>query len=290
MRWFAAVLMLASQGWAADGGLFHEPSAVCVDPATDVVFVSNVNGGPFAKDNNGYVSEFFSDGGVLAAKWVAGGDPQVTLHAPTGVAVVDGRVYVADLDTVRVFDRKTRAPLGEVKVLGGSSVQGLVALGSRLYLVDSGLRLALDGGVEATGTDGLYAIETRGSKPVLKTLVKSRSLRHPRALALTASTIWVASQDVPTLFAFDLAGHPKGEPVLLPCIASGGLVIIENDVWLGSSQGVLHGRLGRDEWQSVSGDLGTPGLMSLDAFGARLWVPSTSRNALIEVPWAPEPR
>ena len=281
--WWLTLAVLANDG----GMVLKQPSAAVYDSATDTVLVSNCNGPPWLKDNNGFITEFASDGGVLTGRWVKGGDSKTTLHAPKGLAVIEGRVWVADVDTVRVFDRKTHAPLQEVKVLGASSIEGVAAFGSRLYVVDSGWRPLPDGGVEPTGTDGLYAIETRAAKPVLKTLVKSRGLQHPRAVAVWAGTLYVASSTAPLLFSFDLAGRVRNTGLALPATASGGLFIKDSELFLFTTSGVMRGTLGSDGWQSMSREVAAPGLMGVDEAGARAWLPSTSRDELLEVTWSP---
>ena len=276
--WWLVLAVIANDG----GVLLNGPSAAVYDPATDSVLVSNVNGPPWLKDNNGFITEIASDGGVLSARWAKGGDAKVTLHAPKGLAVIDGRLYVADIDTVRVFDRKTHAPLQEVKVLGASSVEGLVAFGSRLYLVDSGWRALADGGSEATGTDGLSA------KPVLKTLVKSRGLLHPRGIAVARGTLYVTSSTEPVMFSFDLAGHVRSTGIALPYVASGGLFVKETELFVFTTTGLLRGKIGSDEWQSLSGEVASPGLIGVHEARSRAWLPSSSLGALTEVTWLPE--
>jgi len=278
MQWLALMLTFAAPASALDGGVLHQPWAALVDGET--VLVSNLNGSALARDGNGFITEFASDGGVLAPRWGA-----LVMNAPKGLALVEGKLYVADLDVVRVIDRKAGAALGEVKVLGGSSIEGLAAYGSRLYLVDSGLRLGADGGVEQSGTDGVYAIETRGPKPVLKTLVKSRALRNPRSIAVNANGLYVASSTAPLLFAFDLTGRPRGEPLELPHVITGGIVIKESELWVSTTIGLLRGRLSGESWWPVSRRPGG-GAMALDEPGSRLWVPMPSLDALLEVPWS----
>lgn len=273
------MLTFAAPARALDAGVLREPWAVLLEG--DSRFVSCVNGAALVRDGNGYITEFASDGGVLAAKW--GG---AVLNAPKGLAVIEGRLYVADLDVVRVFDRKTGALVGEVKVLGGSSIEGLAAYGSRLYLIDSGLRMAPDAGLERTGTDGLYAIETRGPKPVLKTLFKSRSLGNPRGVAVNANGLYVASSSSALLFAFDFTGRLKGEPLELPHFVTGGVVVKENEVWVSTNEGVLRGTLTGENWWPVTRVACAAGSMALDEPTGRLWVPAG--DGVFEVPWSAE--
>jgi len=43
---------------------FLTPESVLHDPVQDIYFVSNINGGPTAKDNNGFISRVRPDGAV----------------------------------------------------------------------------------------------------------------------------------------------------------------------------------------------------------------------------------
>jgi len=82
--------------WEALG--FNNPESVIYDPSNDVLFVSNVNGSPTEKDGHGYISKVLLDGTILSKKWVIG------LNAPKGLAIYEGTLYVADIDTLVAID------------------------------------------------------------------------------------------------------------------------------------------------------------------------------------------
>ena len=194
------------------------PESVFYDAETDTYLISNINGSPLEKDNNGYITELSPDGTVVNAKLVAGGG-KVTLNAPKGLVVHGGLIYVADLDTVRLFDRKTGAPKGDVKVVGSTFVNDLaVSPDGKIYVSDSGLKGGKDG-FEPTGTDGIYVIEP-GKKPKLKTLLKDKALNRPNGLLVTADTLYVAPFGSNEVQVLDLKGKKKGESLKLP---KGGL-------------------------------------------------------------------
>jgi sugar lactone lactonase YvrE len=138
---------------------FSTPESVLYDAETDTYLVSSINGSPRAKDNNGYLSELSPDGKIVTAKLVEGGQKGVTLNAPKGLTISKEVLYVADLDTVRMFDRKTGAAKGEVKVAGATFVNDVFAAADgKVYVTDSGLKGGKDG-FEPSGTDGVYVIE-----------------------------------------------------------------------------------------------------------------------------------
>src|SRR2546430_5291507 len=49
---------------------FLTPESVLHDPAQDIYFVSNINGGPTTKDNNGFISRVRPDGAVENLKFI----------------------------------------------------------------------------------------------------------------------------------------------------------------------------------------------------------------------------
>jgi sugar lactone lactonase YvrE len=109
MRSLAAALSLALAGtlsaaaaepkvvWEADG--FKTPESVLAVPAEGIAYVSNVAGQPTDKDGNGFISKIsLADGKVTALEWVKG------LDGPKGMALADGKLYVADIDKLVEID------------------------------------------------------------------------------------------------------------------------------------------------------------------------------------------
>jgi hypothetical protein len=94
---------------------FSTPEGVVHDTAADVYFVSNINGSPGASDGNGFISRMRPDGTVDSVPFVAGGRDGVTLDAPKGMAISGDTLWVADIDAMRAFDRRTGAALGAVE-------------------------------------------------------------------------------------------------------------------------------------------------------------------------------
>ena len=94
---------------------FVAPEAVRYDPDQDVYFVSNWGTGPSgALDNNGFIARMHPDGGIETMRFIAGGTNGVTLHAPRGMYIVGDTLWVADVNAVRGFHRRTGALLASV--------------------------------------------------------------------------------------------------------------------------------------------------------------------------------
>jgi hypothetical protein len=146
---------------------FVTPESVLHDPQADVYLVSNINGMPLDKDDNGFISRVSPAGELLELKWIDGAAANITLNAPKGLAIDGGRLYVADIDCVRMFDRESGAPEGEVCIDGASFLNDVApANGGGVLVTDSGL----DANFGPSGTDAVYrvrdgAVETVAADP-----------------------------------------------------------------------------------------------------------------------------
>ena len=106
--------------WESDKA-FKVPESVLLDKAHGVLYVSNIEGEPWAKDGAGSIGKLGLDGKVLAAEWVKG------LNAPKGMALVKGTLWVADLSEVVGIDIAKGAITAHVPVEGASKLNDLAA-------------------------------------------------------------------------------------------------------------------------------------------------------------------
>lgn len=260
---------------SAKAGL-STPESVLYDATSDTYLVSNINGKPLDKDNNGYIAELAADGNVKTAKLVEGGKNGVTLHAPKGSALKDGLLYVADIDVVRIFDRKTGASKGEIAIPGATFLND-VALGpgGDLFVSDSGLTPSF----ESNGGDAVYRVKT-GAKPTVTPFVKSTDLHGPNGLLITKDAVHVLSFGAPEIHSFDLSGQKKGSSTL----PNGGLdgVVALGDELLVSSWGgkaLYRGKAG-GTFSAVVTDLEAPADIGYDPKRGRVLVPRFMGNAV----------
>jgi sugar lactone lactonase YvrE len=155
---------------------FQTPESVLHDEVADVYLVSNINGQPVGKDDNGFISQVAPDGTVRQLKWIDGANPTVTLHAPKGLAIIADTLFVSDIDSVRAFSRTTGAPIGARGVRGATFLNDLAAGGGVLYVSDSGLKPDFT----SSGTDAVYRFD--GNRAVA--VARGATLHGPNGLAV----------------------------------------------------------------------------------------------------------
>ena len=200
---------------------FATPESVLHDVARDVYYVSNINGAPTAKDNNGFISKVSPTGEVLALKFIGGGQDGVTLHAPKGMGLVGDRLIVADIDVIRSFDATTGALLDELPVDGATFLNDVATSGNTVVISDTGMNH--DGAAfSPSGTDALYVLDVT-SNALNKVVQGGEVLPRANGVAIVDDSIFVAYFGAPRIDRFDLKGAALGQWTL-PAGGLDGLV------------------------------------------------------------------
>lgn len=108
-----AVLLLcfASPGNAVQIMGLESPNSFVGDQLGNEYFISNINGEPEDRDNNGFITKLDATGKITNLKFIQGGVADVLLHAPKGLALVGQTLYVVDLDQLKGFDKTTGKPI-----------------------------------------------------------------------------------------------------------------------------------------------------------------------------------
>jgi len=160
---------------------FKTPESVKYDSDRDLYYVSNINGNPSAKDGNGYIATVKPDSTGMTM-FIEGGKNGVTLNAPKGMAIVGDTLWVADIDAVRAFNRRTGAPIRSVE-LGrlGVIFANDIAPGpdSAIYLTDTGIRFSPAGEMSAPGKHQIIRIAGTAATVALE----GEGLSRPNGIA-----------------------------------------------------------------------------------------------------------
>jgi sugar lactone lactonase YvrE len=254
------------------------PESALHDVERDLYLISNINDAPLGKDNNGFISRMAPDGRIVALKWIEGGRNGVTLHAPKGMAIARGTLYVADIDEVRLFDAATGAPKRSIAIPGATFLNDVHADASGVvYVSDSGLSAGKDG-FEPNGSDAVHVIDAEGR---VRALARDPKFGLPNGLLADGQRVWVANFGSPELVPLSADGR-RGEAIRLPQGQLDGIVQVDGDLIVSSWHGaaLYRGRPGGRFGAIVTG-LKSPGDIGYDAKRRRVIVPLVFENKVL---------
>lgn len=248
------------------------PESVLWDAARNVWYVSNINGAPTAKDDNGYILRLTADGQRMdSLPFINGGDDDITLHAPKGMAMVGDTLWVADIDALRAFNLNT----GTVVTTLDLSPQGATFLNDiaatadgTLYITDSGIAFDNAGNVSHPGQSRIIELRGRSARPVLTMPARTA----PNGIA------WDGQRNAWVLVAFNAAEVFAWTPGAAEAVAIGsgpgggdGVAVLADgrilfSSWADSSLNVL----GDSTFTRLRGGLNAPADFGYDP--SRRWV------------------
>lgn len=262
---------------------FDRPESVLHDEKHDVYLVSNITNGPRDRDNTGFISRVAPDGTMLALKWIEGGRNGVTLNAPKGSAIAKGKLYVADIDHIRVFDLDSGDPVTSVAVPGATFLNDVTSdHQGNVFVTDIGFTTEPEFG--PSGTDAIWQLDRAG----LPTLVAAGNslLNHPNGIvALDNGLLMVVTYDpfngTKQLFTIDRRDGSKHVVATLPTGLLDGIVLVPGGVLVSSwvdfsndSAGVIY-RLGNDgSLETVASGLRNPSDIGFDRKRNRMLIPA----------------
>lgn len=258
---------------------FATPESILYLADQDVYLVSNINGDPFATDDNGSIAKVGPDGKVLEPRWIDGAKDDVKLDAPKGMAVRDGKLYVADITRVRIFDLATGAAKGEVVIKGATFLNDVAAADGKVYVSDSGLAP----GFKPSGSDAVY--ELAADDKAAKKLIAGADLKQPNGVAVVDGNVWVVSFGGKELYR--VADGKKADVTELPTGGLDGLAALgDGRVAVSSWEGkaVYVGKPGA-AFTALAENVESPADLTVDAKRKRVLVPLFMGNALKFVPF-----
>jgi sugar lactone lactonase YvrE len=139
------------------------------DAELDVYFISMMNGFGSYKDNNGYIVRVPAGAPSQLTMFAESGKNGVTLHAPKGMAIKGDTLWVADIDVLRGFDRRSGRPVATIDFASHQpTLLNDVALGpdGRIYVTDTGIQMT-EFGVIYKGGDRVFALGPGGAISVV---------------------------------------------------------------------------------------------------------------------------
>lgn len=139
--------------WETDAVMTTAESTL-YDKNTKAIYVSNINGHHSEKDGNGFISKMNPDGSISEQNWVTG------LNAPKGLAVMNGKLYVTDIDELVEINMSDRKIAKKYPVQGATFLNDAATDGKKIYFSDSqtGKVHVMDNGKVSTLTEGMEGI------------------------------------------------------------------------------------------------------------------------------------
>ncbi len=252
------------------------PESVLYDADNDRYLVSNINGKPNDKDNNGFIAVLSPEGQVTTEKWIEGGKGKgkVKLDAPKGMAIVKGVLYVSDITVVRMFDLKTGASKGDVKIAGATFLNDVAAgVDGKVYVTDTGIKFG-EKGPEPTGSDAVYVI----NKGKAKAIAKTPDLGRPNGILVDEKGVWVVTFGSGELYRLDDKGQ-KQDVVKLPKGMLDGIVAVGDSFLISSWEGSGIMR-GTSTFEVALADQKSPADIGYDTKRSRVLVPHFTEDTV----------
>jgi sugar lactone lactonase YvrE len=195
--------------WETKG--LAQPESLVEDPATGVIYVSNINGAVMQKDGNGFISRLTADGKMLERQWVKG------LNSPTGLALHDRTLYAADVDQLveinaasgeilKRYDAKGAIFLNDVVVDDEGTVYVSDTPMNTIWRLKDGSFEPWLASDELNGPNGLLV---QGNTLIVASLGKIQSLGQKKELG-TLLSVSLDDQKVSKIGKGDLIGNLDG--------------------------------------------------------------------------------
>ena len=148
------------------------PESVAYSPKLNVLFVSNVNGKPTEKDQNGFISKVSpANGSIIELNWVTG------LNGPKGIALSNNnnRLFVSDLTDLVEIDINTGKIIKRFNAPGSAFLNDVVSdKQGNIYVSD-------------TITNTIYKLDGNNITSTLQPWLQSAQLNGPNGLHVDES-------------------------------------------------------------------------------------------------------
>ena len=136
------------KAWETDT-VFTTVESTLYDPTDNIIYTSNIEGDPSKKDGKGSIGKLKPDGTVMNARWTTG------LNAPKGMALMKGKLYVADIDELVEINQSDGKISKRYPVEGAGFLNDVATDGRNIYVSDTktGRVHVLDNGNVRTVTE-----------------------------------------------------------------------------------------------------------------------------------------
>ncbi len=204
--------------WSTDTTQLATPECVTYDPASKVLYVSNLNRANDI-DNDGYIAIVNTDGSVENTQWVK------DLGAPLGNDIYDGHLYVND-----------GTEIVKINIESGQIVEKIEIEGAKRL---NGISVGPNGDIYSADIEGnkIFKVNQAGEVSIA---IESDELDRPNGVLLKGNDLIIASFNAQKLLCANL------ESKEIKTLGEGlenadGIIALDNDNYLVSSwSGLVH--------------------------------------------------
>ena len=253
-------------------GGFRFAESMAYDEVRDLYVAVNAGIAQDVIPNDGYISLINPDGTTHTLKWIGVDRNGLTLNHPLGSDIINGMLYVADINVVRWFDMDSGEPRGSVVVDDAQRFNDI-------EVAEDGTIWATQTGTEESGTWRVYRIGPDGDSSVV---VEGAPLARPNGIAFDPDgNIVVVNIGDNAVLTFS----PDGELVRTEHAVDGGndgLVVLDDGTKYVSS--VRIGTVSRirpgEAAEVVASGIPSAASMAYDSKRNRLLIPMNNWNAI----------
>jgi len=253
-------------------GGFRFSESLSYDADRDLYVAINAGMPQDVVPNDGYVALVNPDGTAHTLKWIGVNRNGLTLNHPLGSDIINGMLYVVDIDTVRWFDMKTGEPRGSIPVPGVTRMNDLeVAPDGTIYATQTG--------TPDSASWRVYKITPKGESSIL---ISGAPLNLPNGIGLDAKgnivVVNIGSNDVLT---FSPDGKLLGTEQAVDA-GNDGLVIVPDGTKYVSSvrQGTVSRIRPGQKAEIIASGIPSAASMTYDSKRNRLVIPMNDWNAI----------
>ena len=280
-------------------GAIYSAESCSYDSERGVIVVPNRGVPQNVQANNGWVSFINHDGSVHTARWIGVQNasarslltPPLVLNEPYGSDIVNGILYVADLDggtnanepsvaVIRSFNMRTGAPAGEIRVAQSTWLNDIaVTKDATIYATQTGDRSENPNPT----TWQVLKISPSGQVSVF---VQGAPLRQPNGIALDPQgNIVVVNVGDPAVLTFSPAGQLLKTETAAQAGSDGLVIMADGTKYVSSvvNGGVSRIRPGKPA-ELIARNIPNAASMCYDAGANQLVIPMNPNNGLAFVP------
>lgn len=207
-----------TQVWSTDTTQLVTPECVTYDPASKVLYVSNLNRANDV-DNDGFISIVNTDGSVKNARWVEG------LGAPLGNVIYNGNLYVND-----------NTKIVKINIESGDIVEKIDITGAKRL---NGISVGSNGDIYSADIEGnkIFKITQNGE---ISIAFESEELDRPNGVLIKGNDLIIASFNSQKLLSVNLESK-EIKTLGVGLESADGIVALDNNNYLVSSwSGLIH--------------------------------------------------